>query len=629
MLFHEARLAASLKHPALVAVYDIQREGDNVYIIQEYVDGKDLGKWAEENRPSCDQLIRVILELAQAIGFAHQKNLVHRDLKPSNILIDLEGRAHIADFGLALRESVHRLRKGEVSGTPAYMSPEQVRGETHLTDGRSDLWSIGVILYELLTGRRPFRGDTLSELFDEIEHRDPKPLRQIKPELPSELERICLKCLEKRRTTRYNSAAELTDDLQAWQQEKSPTRVDRQNAIKEIATPPRVVPKGLRSFDVHDADFFLGLLPGPRDRNGLPESIRFWKRRIEQTDHDAPFSVGLIYGPSGCGKSSLVKAGLLPRLAPHVTPIYVEATPEDTEFRLSMALRRHIERIPGDVELPELLAGLRAGQWIGKGKKTLVVLDQFEQWLHARRNEQDTDLVRALRHCDGVRLQCIVLVRDDFWLAASRFLQDLEIRLLEGNNTALVDLFDPLHARMVLADFGRAYDRLPDETTELSDEQNLFLDRAVEGLAHEGKIICVRLALFADMFKGKLWSTDTLTRVGGTEGLGVTFLEETFGLPTAPAAHRYHQKAAQAVLKALLPEAGPAIRGRRLSYRGLLEASGYERRRQDFQDLIRILDNELRLITPTASRDEDIEAGNPNGDRGEASKEKAERARNE
>ena len=102
------------------------------------------------------------------------------------------------------------------------------------------------------------------------------------------------------------------------------------------------MPKGLRSFDAHDADFFLELLPGPRDRDGLPDSIRFWKTRIETTDADDTFSVGLIYGPSGCGKSSLVKAGLLPRLAKPVTAVYVEATAEETEARLLKGLRRQL-----------------------------------------------------------------------------------------------------------------------------------------------------------------------------------------------------------------------------------------------------------------------------------------------
>ena len=121
----------------------------------------------------------------------------------------------------------------------------------------------------------------------------------------------------------------------------------------------------------------------------------------------------------------------------------------------------------------------------------------------------------------------------------------------------------------------------------------------MSGLAQEGKVICVRLALFAEMMKGKAWTPATLKEVGGTEGVGVTFLEETFSAATAPPEHRYHQKAARAVLKALLPESGTDIKGHMRSYAELLEASGYASRPKDFDDLLRILDSEIRLITPT------------------------------
>ena len=181
--------------------------------------------------------------------------------------------------------------------------------------------------------------------------------------------------------------------------------------------PIKIVPKGLRSFDAHDADFFLELLPGPRDRDGLPDSLRFWKTRIEETDADNTFSVGLIYGPSGCGKSSLVKAGLLPRLSDDVIAVYVEATAEETEARLLNGLRKRCPALPDNLGLKETLAALRRGQGIPAGKKVVIVLDQFEQWLHAKKEEQNTELVQALRQCDGGRVQCIVMVRDDFWMA--------------------------------------------------------------------------------------------------------------------------------------------------------------------------------------------------------------------
>jgi formylglycine-generating enzyme required for sulfatase activity len=363
--------------------------------------------------------------------------------------------------------------------------------------------------------------------------------------------------------------------------------------------PIMVVPKGLRSFDAGDAEFFLELMPGPRDRDGLPDSIRFWKSRIETTDADASFAVGLIYGPSGCGKSSLVKAGLLPRLAKSVTAVYVEATAEETEARLLKSLRRHVSDLPSDLGLIESLAALRQGRYLEPGQQVLLVLDQFEQWLHAKRDEENTELVQALRQCDGGRLRCIVMVRDDFWLAVSRFMKSMEIEILEGRNSALVDLFDPIHARKVLAAFGRAYGRLPENLGQGLKEENAFLDQAIASLTREGKIISVRLALFAEMFKSKPWTPASLKEVGGAEGVGITFLEETFSATTASPEHRYHQQAARAVLRSFLPESGADIKGQKRSHQELLEASGYAGRRKEFSDLMRILDSELRLVTPT------------------------------
>jgi formylglycine-generating enzyme required for sulfatase activity len=231
------------------------------------------------------------------------------------------------------------------------------------------------------------------------------------------------------------------------------------------------------------------------------------------------------------------------------------------------------------------------------GKKVVLVLDQFEQWLHAQREGTNPALVQALRQCDGQHVQCLLLVRDDFWMATTRFMRDLEIRLVEGDNSTAVDLFEPRHARKVLAAFGRAFGALPQGAA--TPEQERFLDEAVAGLAREGTVIPVRLSLFAEMIKGKPWTPATLQQVGGTEGIGVTFLEGTFSATTAPPEHRLHQRAARAVLKALLPEHGSDIKGHLRSQQELLDASGYARRPQEFGELLRILDTELRLITPT------------------------------
>jgi formylglycine-generating enzyme required for sulfatase activity len=314
--------------------------------------------------------------------------------------------------------------------------------------------------------------------------------------------------------------------------------------------------------------------------------------------------VGLLCGPSGCGKSSLVKAGLLPRLAPSVVAVYVEATAAETEARLLTSLRKQCPGLPADLGLKEALAALRRGQGVPAGKKVLLVLDQFEQWLHAGRagsvsDRSDPELVQALRQCEGGRVQALALVRDDFWMAVICFLRELEVPLVEGHNSAAVDLFPLRHAQKVLAAFGRAFGALPEAEGKTSPPQQQFVEQAVAGLAQEGKVVCVRLALFAEMMKGQPWTPASLKEAGGTEGVGVAFLEETFSAAGAPPAHRYHQKAARAVLQALLPEVGSDLKGTTRSRQDLLEASGYVGRPREFDDLLCILDSELRLITPT------------------------------
>src|SRR5262249_47023308 len=154
--------------------------------------------------------------------------------------------------------------------------------------------------------------------------------------------------------------------------------------------------------------------------------------------------------------------------------------------------------LSGRLGLVESLTALRRGQAIPPGKKVLLVLDQFEQWLHAQGDRPDSELLMALRQCDGEHLQAIVMVRDDFWVAAARFMRDLEIRLVEAENSALVDLFDTRHARRVLSAFGRAFGTLPEDSDANTKVQDAFLDQTIVALAESGKVVPVRLSLFAE-----------------------------------------------------------------------------------------------------------------------------------
>ena len=219
----EARHAAGLTHPGIVRVLDVGREGDDLlYLVLDYVDGPTLAGLFRDARPSPARLASLMVVVAEAAHHAHKATLVHRDLKPSNILIDPRGEPRVADFGLAVREDLQHLRAGEIAGTPAYMAPEQVRGETHRLDGRTDVWALGVILFQGLVGRLPFSGRDRGEIFDEVLHRDPRPPRQVDDTVPRELERICLKCLSRRMTDRYQTAADLADDLRAWVSAEAP-----------------------------------------------------------------------------------------------------------------------------------------------------------------------------------------------------------------------------------------------------------------------------------------------------------------------------------------------------------------------------------------------------------------------
>jgi tRNA A-37 threonylcarbamoyl transferase component Bud32 len=213
----EARSAAQLRHPAIVTVHEVGQIDGVPFLVSDFVEGVTLTDLLSARRPGFREAAELVAAVADALHYAHEKGVVHRDVKPSNVMIGADGRPSVMDFGLAKRDAgeVTMTVEGQVLGTPAYMSPEQAAGESHKVDGRSDVYSLGVILYQLLTGELPFRGTTRM-LLHQVLHDEPRPPRRLNDSIPRDLETICLKAMAKEPGRRYGTAGELADDLRSF-----------------------------------------------------------------------------------------------------------------------------------------------------------------------------------------------------------------------------------------------------------------------------------------------------------------------------------------------------------------------------------------------------------------------------
>lgn len=216
--YQEARIAGQLTHPNITTIYDVGEFEGTHFIVMEYIDGIPLTDVIIEKKSlSFREKINILILMARALSYAHQRGVVHRDIKPANIMLPDDLQIKIMDFGiakLASKDALLKTQPGLILGTPFYMSPEQLSGEE--LDRQTDIFSIGVLSYELLTGKRPFQGENIAVLIKNIVYEKPQPLSKLNSKIPNEIEKIVLKSLEKNKEQRYQTASEYADDLELF-----------------------------------------------------------------------------------------------------------------------------------------------------------------------------------------------------------------------------------------------------------------------------------------------------------------------------------------------------------------------------------------------------------------------------
>lgn len=589
----EARLLAKAEHPNIVPVYDSGVTEDGlVYIVSRFIRGRDLSTVMKQERFPVERAVALIVDIATALHAVHTFGLIHRDIKPANILLDQNGNPLITDFGLATyTEEI--LHKKEIVGTLAYMSPEQLIGDGHLIGTRSDVFSVGVILFELLTHRRPFEGRSAENNIDWMI--EPPKLRDINPSLPATLERICLKAIQIRASDRYATARDLAVDLQNYLESPS------EDAERTSSDQPTY--RGLRPFRAEDGSAFLELLPGLRSRQGYPESIQFWLDRLQGEQSLVRMRIGVLYGTTGSGKSSLIQAGVLPRLPADLTCIIVQASGKRTESDLIREFRRHFLNLPEEITLSQLLRHLRRREPPFANQRVLLVIDQFEQWLHGCEFDLGNELVQALRQCDGKSIQALLIVRDDFWIELSRFMQTVEEPLREHENMLAVEPFSPDHACAVLHRLGNS---LNGATTSPAEQliRDKFVRKAIELIQRDGKVAPVRLALFMEMTKELPWNIEQIRHFENFRTLGRTYIKQRFDPSTCPRRYRPLIPAVKSILRALIPDQGSSLKGEGVTCEELRILCGLEKSPERFTQLIDLLDSELRIISPVVSEED-------------------------
>ena len=399
----EARAAAAISHPNILAIHDVGRSDGTSYLVTELLEGETLRHRIRSGGLTVATAVGYAIQAAHGLAAAHAKGVLHRDLKTENLFLTTDGRIKILDFGLAklapAEEALDQSAEtatGAALGTVGYMAPEVLRGQP--ADARSDLFSIGAVLYEMVCGRRPFSGGTPAETVAQALQSDPAPMPR---EVPAPLQRIVRRCLEKRPEDRFQSAHDLALALEALHE--LPARAVAPAGAGE----PRPYP-GLASFTEADAEYFFG-------REAEVEEL--WRRIPSRR-------LLAVIGPSGAGKSSFLRAGVLPA-APGGWSILVCQPGEAPFASLARAL---VPAFMGDAETTGQLFRLREPEvavevvrkWRRRRDEALLVVDQLEELFTLNPPEIQAKFAALLgRLADEADVHVVLAIRDDFFFECS------------------------------------------------------------------------------------------------------------------------------------------------------------------------------------------------------------------
>ena len=406
------------------------------------------------------------------------------------------------------------------------------------------------------------------------------------PGIEPELERICLRCLSRPMSERYLTAADLAADLKRVIDEQPPQPI----------LPEAIVPKGLGPFDVEDARFFLALLPGPRRGDGMPESVRFWKDRVEAADGAEGLQRRRALRPLRRRQVVVRQGGPAAEPRPRPSPADLRrGDAQRTEARLLAELRREVPALPADVNLPDAVAILRDDAGASAGCEALPRARPVRAVAPGPPRRARTP--SSCGRCDSATAGAS---RRSWWSATTSgwprrdSCRRWTCRWCRGGTPRRSSCSTPGTRRKVLEAFGRALGQLPEAGESVTAEAEQFLEEVASGLTDaDGRVIPMRLSLFTEVVRHRPWTPATLRELGGVDGIGVKFLDDCFAKPE----YQHYGVAAKKVLDMLLPPPTSVIRGRPRCGDELRSAAGYAEQPGEFAELMRVLADELRLVT--------------------------------